>query len=199
MELMNQNRTTTAGYYFYQNIVQNCRAGFIGHTNATAQMRKVYVYNNLFYGYRQVGVSGTLHGSDRRVWNNIFMPAADVGMDLSARHDPPAEFELIDFNLYAQEPQAVVGLYSTNRWFRSLAAWQTNGFGFDAHSQVADPQVRNAAAGDFRLAESSPARGAGRVGGRASGEAINLGPYITGREAIGRLVAPAAPELLSAE
>lgn len=185
MELMNQNSTTTAGYYFYQNVVANCGSGFASHTNGTAVMRKVYIYNNVFYGYNGFGVQGTEHGSDRRIWNNIFYRSGDATADVSARQDPPKEFTLINYNLYYQEPKNVVGLYSSDKWFRNLAAWQGSGFGFDGNSIVADPQFVKAGSGDFRLAEGSPARGAGRVDGAASGASVNLGPYITGKEVIG--------------
>lgn len=197
MELMNQNSTTTAGYYFYQNIVENCHNGFASHTNGTAVMRKVYIYNNLFYGYSGFGVQGTEHGSDRRVWNNIFYRSGDVEADVSARQDPPTEFTLIDYNLYYQEPKAVVGMYSSDKWFRSLADWQGSGFGFDQNSRVGDPKFVNAAGGDFRLASDSTARAAGRANGAAADAAVSIGPYITGSEAIGLVrastAAPKAP------
>ncbi len=188
MELMNQNYTTTAGYYFYQNIVENCRNGFIGQTAGTARMQRVYVYNNLFYGYTDSGVSGTRHGSARRVWNNIFYNAGTARYDIAIHQDPPAEFELIDFNLYYREPRTVVGLYDTNRRFDSLRAWQYSGF--DANSLLGDPKFVNAAKRDFRLAEDSPARAAGRVGGVAGNGPVNIGPYIEENDIIGIKPAP---------
>ncbi len=192
MELMNQNYTTTAGYYFYQNIVENCRNGFIGQTAGTARMQRVYVYNNLFYGYTNSGVSGTRHGTDRRVWNNIFYPGASSHSEITMHQDPPRELELSDYNLYARQPQFVLGLYSTNRWFRNLAAWQ-QGTGYDRHSIVADPQLLNPGGGDFRLAATSPARGMGRVGGVATGAKVNVGPYINDSDVIGINNASGAP------
>lgn len=196
MELMNQNYTTTAGYYFYENIVANCRNGFVGQTNSTAKMDKVYIFNNLFYGYSQSGVTGTKHGTNRRIFNNIFYRLGDANTDVSAYTDPPREFQLVDYNLYFQEPKNVIGLYVTNRRFNTLAAWQNTGF--DRNSLVADPMLRNPEAGDYRLAEGSPALGAGRTDGRANGRAINIGPYVTGKEVIGRLdTGPAAPTALT--
>lgn len=203
MELNNQNSTTTRGYHFYQNIVRDCQSGFISSTQASAGMHDVYIYNNLFYGYSEAGVGGSEHGTNRRIWNNIFYRTGDVRNDIVTPQDPPQELTLIDYNLYSPEPTVTLGLYKTNRRFTDLAAWQASGLGFDQHSKVADPLFANAAAGDFKLTEASPARGAGRIDGDSNGEAVNMGPYISGTETIGltdgaQAAAPSAPVMLQA-
>src|SRR5690625_1927956 len=186
MELMNQNHTTTARYHFYQNIVAGCTNGFIGQTSGTAPMRDINVYNNLFYHYTNAGVSGTRRGEGRRIWNNIFVPHPRGSYaEITMSQDPPRELVLSDYNLFAREPAFVVGLYSTNRWFRSLSSWHRSGLGFDQHSVVADPRLRNPAAGDFRLADDSPALGFGRLDARPTGAPVNAGPYLAPNDVIG--------------
>lgn len=184
MELMNQNDTDTYGYFFYQNIVDGCWNGFIGQTNPHASMEQVYVFNNLFHQYRETGLSGTRYGENRRVWNNIFVPE-DARYDLAIHQDPPDEFSLIDFNLYSRAPLTVVGLYTSNRRYEGLPSWQRSTPGFDRHSLVADPLLRDPAAADFRLTADSPARAAGRRDGRPTSETVDLGPYLSEHDTIG--------------
>ena len=189
MELMNQNDTTTRGYHFYQNIVANCSNGFVGQTSSTAQMHDVSIHNNLFYRYRVSGVAGTRHGTNRQIFNNIFVPTGSVTSDISAYTDPAREFTLVDHNLYAQEPNNVIGLYQSNRWMRSLADWQAAGF--DGYGMVADPRLRDPERGDFRPRSDSPVLNAGVL----DGGVVNIGPYLQGDEVIGinNATAPAAP------
>lgn len=205
MELNNQNSTTTRGYHFYQNIVSNCTSGFTSATQASAVMKDVFIYNNLFYNYSEVGITGSKHGINRRIWNNIFYREGSVRNDIVTPQDPPVELTLIDYNLYSPQPIIVLGLYVTNNRYTGLSTWQQSGLGYDQHSVVANPLLVNAKAADFRLAANSPARNAGRLDGNPSKAAVNMGPYITGNETIGltsadgSIAPPSAPKLIGAK
>ncbi|MFH1256897.1 MAG: PKD domain-containing protein [Candidatus Diapherotrites archaeon] len=80
-----------------------------------------------------------------------------------------------NYNDLFQNPVGTIGYadYST------LAQWRT-ATGQDMQSISADPLFVNAAAGDYRLQPTSPARGTGQGG-------VNMGAYIIGNEVIGLL------------
>ncbi len=203
IEIMNQNSLTTQSYRVYENIF-DCGTGVESKTVSSATMKDIYIYNNVFANYTAKAVNGTKHGSNRRIWNNIFYRpgGAPTQGEFVTYNDPPREIELMDYNLYYQDPKNVIGLYDSNRTFNGLAAWQGSGFG--ANSKVADPMFMDAAGGDFRLAPQSPARGAGRVDGRSSGAAVDMGAYpregtVVGLMWSGSNSLPAAPQQLSVE
>ena len=176
IEVMNRIEGTTQSYRIYENIFA-CGTGVEGRTGGSALTRDVFIYNNVFAGYRAKAVMGTEHGRNRRIWNNIFYRTGEVSQqgDFFTHADPPSEIELMDYNLYAREPKFIVGLYSSNRTFNSLNAWQRQGF--DRNSSVSTPRFVDPDQGNFRLAPDSPARNAGRVDGRADGAVVDIGAY----------------------
>ncbi len=182
--LSNQNGGVTEAVKFHNNIVQ-CNSGFETVSQASAEMRDVHVYNNTFAGYTSQGANAISNA-------DFYTQTGDTG-----------QVKLMDYNLYSRNPKMVIGLWSLDRTYNSLAAWQAAGHRLDANSLLADPKFVNAAAGDFRLAAGSPALMAGRD---SSGKAVNIGAYALGNEVIGLLPAagkedapPSPPRLLKAQ
>lgn len=202
--LSNQNGGVTEAVKFHNNIVQ-CNSGFETVSQGSAEMRDVHVYNNTFAGYTSQGANANRHGQAFYIYNNIFHRTSSSvsNADFYTQTGDTGQVKLMDYNLYSRNPKMVIGLYSLDRTYNSLAAWQAAGHRLDANSLLADPKFVNAAAGDFRLAAGSPALMAGRD---SSGKAVNIGAYAIGNEVIGLLPAsgkedapPSAPKLLKAQ
>lgn len=192
--------------YVYENVVDRTGKGALIHQNGDASiLDNIQVYNNTFARY---GSEGGMYPAEAApagrayIYNNIFYRTSTptVG-DFFTYNDPPATVGLMNYNLFANNPKFTLGRYTTGRVFNGLAGWQ-GATGFDRNSLTGDPGFVDAASGDFRLANGSPALRAGRSGGISSGAVVNIGAYRTGGEVIGLLPdtgLPAAPRLLSVE
>ncbi len=145
------------------------------------------IYNNLGMGAGLVGVG---LATDVVVMNNIwFSPdtSGNDGLYLGCADDCTITEITADYNLVFKggSPGALVVQSAGSGNRRTLEDWRTN-FGQDIHSIEADPAFMNAAVGDFRLMDGSPAINAGTpVAGvlrdllgnsRPSGAAIDIGP-----------------------
>lgn len=184
------------GNVFRYNVVNN--AGFrTVHVPGASNIRNIQIYNNTFYGGAGNRLGMRMENTTPpglALYNNIIMrdPSATGGVYGHEAYGPsgPSADLLSNYNLFW-------GLTSANAVFspvegsgitETLTQWQVRGF--DGNSSVSDPQfvgpISSTASVDaFRLQSSSPAQGAGRVGGIATGAAVNIGAYATGSEIIG--------------
>lgn len=115
----------------------------------------VEIYGNTVYSIRAYHTAQVTETPDPIIKNNIFFTTdAGVALSLTGWAGDPAN---IDYNLhYSPVSSDVVSLNESGQsWFE----WQ--GEGFDAHGLNVDPAVRDLAARDFRLLDTSPAVDAG--------------------------------------
>lgn len=97
-----------------------------------------------------------------KLYNNLVFRVFGTSADYLFRsddgsHPGTAQFES-DYNLFSAEYGSMMFF---GQGYNDLASWQ--GIGRDANSFVADPMFVDKASRDYRLAQNSPARNAGRV------------------------------------
>ena len=188
--LNTQRDGVTRDIRIYQNVVA-CDSGFRTTTQPGTELREVHIYNNTFVGYREQAWEGSEHGRGLYIYNNIFYrPGPIAPADFLTRQPDTAEIRRMDYNLFLQEPKAIVGLYTRNDTFTSLASWRRGQRGLSQHDLVGDPRFVDPERGDYRLKPDSPAIGLGREGGVPDGRPVNAGAYPTGSEVIGLIGPP---------
>ncbi len=167
---------------FYGNICRAMRQGIEADpgTEAATQSVGLYVSNNVFADLTGVGI-GSNGFLDVRVWNNIFYRVAFGAISIGSSPTINS-LTLSDYNfLY---PSARFGLFGTS--YDSLPVWQAAS-GFDTDSRIADPLFTSQL---YNLAPSSPALGAGRSDGTATGAVVAIGARPTGTEKVGPPLSP---------
>jgi len=126
------------------------------------------VYNNTSFECAGIEVrSKSGPARARAVYNNIWWQSGSGGTAWSSESGDDREPEYMDHNLYPPGATFRENRYTgAARKSRGLAAWRAgeHPLRYDEHSLEVDPGFRDPAARDFRLAEDSPARGAGREG-----------------------------------
>lgn len=187
------SQSTTTTLHVYQNIIKNCTHA-VGANNDTIGDTK-NIYNNVFYNVRcgfRAYAAGPWLNNKIKWYNNItYKNPSYSGLgdtvntfnykDWYHTDDAPRTiFTLVEYNIYATTPKYAI----PDGTVRSLAYVRAN-WGWDDYAQVGSLLFTNPAANDFTLQASSPAQGAGRVGGVASGAVVDCGCYITGNEVIG--------------
>lgn len=165
------------GSEIYQNVIANARKGGLAIGNDTVPhipFHDFRVYNNTIHNVPIAISNGTTPGL--RLWNNI-LSATESAMLL---RNVPTDIALSDFSDF--HPAARFASERTT--YATLSMWQ-RGTGLDRHSIRQDPLFADPGAGDHRLRPDSPARGAGREGGVATGAPVDMGAYPMGAERIG--------------
>jgi hypothetical protein len=172
----------------YENIIYKCAVGAAVAGQSGGLVYNTSIYNNVIADYTDSGLYlpglNMSYPSNTRFWNNIFHRTAASNRGDFFTYDDPPSIGLSNYNLFATTPRILIGVYSTNKTYTTLTSWQT-AYGWDKNSLVMSPLFLDAANRDYRLAVSSPALGAGRVGGVSTGATVNLGAYPTGKEVIG--------------
>lgn len=167
------------GHRVYENVVRNCSTViyFPDPGGQTRIVDDISVYNNVFIGYNTGIIPPTQGVID--IYNNIFHKGGN-GEDLRAYDDPADNIRVMDYNLFVREPSFVASVYqSSRRNYSSLSAWNS-ATGNDGNSSVADPLFSNTTGMQYSLRPDSPAQDAGRIGGVASGQAVDQGVFPTG-------------------
>jgi hypothetical protein len=181
------------GTRVYRNLIVNCTKAV---EILPSEGRGVYdteIYNNTFAGYRDGGVHSPRYNGATRIYNNIFYRTrAPQRGDIFTFDDPVTSIALSDFNLFADTPVFKVGVYTTNRVFSGLDAWQ-RGAGFDRHSRAGSIQFVDPSGLDFHLRDGSPGKGAGRSGGIDGNAVVDAGAFPDGDGIVGILPAGEAP------
>lgn len=168
---------------WHHNVVDGAETGFRFGSGKTIHFQGVSAWNNTIHDVRRCMLGGTL--DDFEFYNNICWTRS--GGEQGFRTEGKADgFAVMDFNQWTHHDQRFIeGLYgSEQRVLGSLSAWR-EATGHDTHSVASDPRFADAEDGDFRLAEDSPSRGAGRVQGDPEGARVDHGAYEDGDETIG--------------
>jgi hypothetical protein len=188
------------GSKVYQNVIMNCTKGVEILPSAGRGVYGTEIFNNTIVGYTDGGIHSPRYNGTTKIYNNIFYRTRTPARgDIFTFDDPPRSIAMSDYNVFVSSPYFKIGVYATNRAFSSLSAWQS-GTGFDRNSRAGDVRFLNASSLDFRLQSSSPAKGAGRTGGIATGTQVDAGAFPTGSEIAGlepSLDAPEAPRNLT--
>ena len=151
-------------------------------------IRKIFVNNNVINDYSVAALQIVQPGMGKTsIWNNIFKRGEQgktfIG-DVFTYDDPPLSIARMDYNLFAEQPLFITGLYSTNRRLSSLDVWR--GFAEqDAHSVVNVVEFRDPTRNDFRLAKQSRKVIKGTVDGKPSSRRVEVGAYTTAIKQIG--------------
>lgn len=179
---------STQDTLIYQNLVVNSSAAGI-YAGAFGPTRSRFINNTV---YNSTEGSALLVGVimvNVEFQNNIFSNSAAAYSSWTT-DNPGLQSFSADRNLYYNQTRH--GDYTGGAV--SFAAWQST-YGKDANSiNGADPLFVNAAASDFHLQASSPARPVGRDaldlnGNGSTTDTVPAGAYITGAEVIGLLSA----------
>lgn len=150
------------GMQVCNNTFRNCRTDIRTWTGGTKNIR---IYNNIF-----------THSDEGQLYMEVEPVGGEANRDGALPH-----VTFLDFNCYCGPADWVVAY---RKVARSLDAWRAYGtYGFDKQSFYGDPKFRDAAKGDFRLADDSPCLRSGK-------DKAAIGAYETGAEQIG--IDPAA-------
>jgi hypothetical protein len=165
---------------------------FQSGANTTSQT-DLTLYNNTLIGGSGSGAYGALgvfNDVTRQAaytatfYNNIwYFPSSTAAIYVweSGSGAPTAASSfsghILDYNSYPANFSITDRAGNTS--YSSLAAWQSS-MAKDTHSSTANPLLVNASGttpADFKLQATSPLKGAGRVGGVASGAAVDIGAW----------------------
>ena len=151
-------------------------------------IRKTFVNNNVFNNYSVAAMQIVQPGMGKiEIWNNVFKSGdrkKSFIADIFTYDDPPLSIARMDYNLFAEQPLFITGLYSNNRRLFTLNAWQKFAEQ-DAHSVVSAVEFRDLAKNDFRLAKQSRHILEGTVDGRPSSSHFEVGAYTSAITQIG--------------
>ena len=155
----------------YGNVFHNVNNGIAPIRNISG----LDVYNNTFYNigemYYQPSDGSAFSGF--RQWNNVVnVIDRSKGEGKIANFYGPAIPNMSDYNIW----QSGFGFSYGGTLFSTLAALQS-ARNLDLHSQTASCSFVNPGAGDFRIQDGTLCKTAGRVGGTASGAAVEVGAY----------------------
>jgi len=115
-------------------------------------------------------------------YNNLWYytsSSAPVYVFLASSAPPPSVLAVLDYNGYSASNFSIQDLPASTT-FTTLASWQTAVGKDTASQQASDPKFVNSngiTPADFALQTSSPYKNAGRVGGVASGAAVDMGAW----------------------
>ena len=159
-------------------------------------IRKTFVNNNVFNAYSVAALQIVQPGMGKtNIWNNIFKRGEQgktfIG-DVFTYDDPPLSIARMDYNLFAEQPLFITGLYSNNRRLSTLDVWSEFAEQ-DTHSVVNAVEFRDSAKNDFRLAKQSRKVIKGTVDGKPSSRRMEVGAYTTAIKQIG-MTRPQVPE-----
>ena len=145
-------------------------------------IRKSFVNNNVFNDYSVAAMQIVQPGMGKvKIWNNIFKrgeQGATFIADIFTYDDPPLSIARMDYNMFAEQPLFITGLYSNNRRLSTLKSWQDYAEQ-DAHSVVSDLKFRDLAKNDFRLVKNKQKVIKGTVDGKPSSKGVEVGAYTT--------------------
>ena len=160
---------------FYQNIIIDCVIAF----NLNHNSRYWAVYNNTAYNVQHFMMQWQLSSVGNQYWNNLVVASVSMYQieDLSSASFA-AFITYSNYNLISST-SGPFARWQYGSGAMTLAQWKST-TGYDAQTIAGDPQFVNAAAGDFHLRATSPAKGKGRDG-------EDIGAYPTGSEIIGLL------------
>ena len=151
-------------------------------------IRKTFVNNNVFNDYSVAAMQIVQPGMGKiEIWNNVFKrgkPGKSFIADIFTYDDPPLSIARMDYNLFAEQPLFITGLYSNNRRLFSLNVWREFAEQ-DAHSAVSAIEFINPTQNDFRLAKQSRNIIKGTVDGKPSSLHVEVGAYTTAITQIG--------------
>ncbi len=143
---------------FEQNIVYKCVYGAVEHKHQNHYINNIFacIYPTNIHGREwkewAYFIFGRGPNTGSRIQNNIFYAADGSPRFYYNRWNSPMDDSIIDNNLYwcAENPESAA---------EQLEALQAAGH--DLHGVAADPMFADIAAGDFSIAENSPALKAG--------------------------------------